>query len=838
MTLGARASAFVLAASLAASGASCGREVPEPITTLSPDPNPMGPDDPLFSPQPHRDRPRAICVAPGGAKAWVMMGGTEDDPGGAIAVVDLAAMRVLRRVAMPPSPWDCALDPSGRFLVVLLRYSDHAIVLDTSTDAEIARVAVPWYTEHAVFRPDGRRVYLANRWKDAVLWWDVDLDAGFAVSARSYDGDLLEDPMGTPVGENPSSIVLSGDGERIFVGSAVSGDVTVLDARTGALVDVDDDASTTTVGAPDGVSHLELRSPVGALAASGDLLFLADVGPGAGAEPTRGRDLDGDGAPGDGTANVMFQDLQNEIAVLDARSLRELHRYTSDSICCRDFRDVDPDRPSRGLLLPAPDTWEPDVLDHLPPTSAWIVAGALPQALAISGDRLWAAFAGSNEVQSFAIGAGGALAPEQTAGGLYRTGLNPQAIALAGGRVVTVDRLAESLTVFEEDAPPGSERALVVGDVSGGPFPSTDAEIGEGINEMTAAFTIDGDQTCVHCHRENGAIARPIMMPLQRDRLWGARNVMAQRGLYDTRPWFVESAMDETNFFPVLNEFARKENFCCEALDPTVWSRYPAVGACAANPALDGCRHVLHCEEDPPPECAARPYANTPFLVRAEFMRDAARRLFGRDETFGDALYSEEFDGGRAPIALDFNGVTRAIGLFMLRTPRLLPNPNRALALPSARRGAEIFANPETGCSSCHPLPRTTTASRPTRFSPLGMPVRFPPVISPSRAPDHSDASLVVDGFRATFPETEQGPEGLHLGAVALRGMWDRPGTRFFHDGRARSLREALATPGHAALRPGEQGFNERDGTFDTHGATSQLDRWQLEDLISFLHSL
>ena len=826
----------VLAATLAS--AACRRETPDPISTLTPDPNPLGADDPQWSPQPHRDRPRALCTSPDGAKAWVMLGGTEDAPGDSIAVVDLVAGAVVKRVRLAPSPWDCALDPTGRWLVVLLRYSDHAIVLDTRDDTEAARVPVPYYTEHALFMPDGRRLYLTNRWKDSVLWWTLDPAAGFSVTARSYDGAAPEDPMGTPVGDNPSSLALSGDGKRLFVGSFTGIDISVLDAQSGALVDADGDAATTTVGAPRGVSHLELGSPVGALATLGDWLFVADVGRGTGSDPTHGRDLDGDGAPGDGTANVVFQDLQNEIAVVDTRSLREVHRYTSDTICCRDFRDVDPDRPGRGLALPAPDTWQPEVTAHLPPKSTWIVAGSLPQALAARGARLWAAFAGSNEVQSFSIAADGSLAPEQTAGALHRTGFNPEALALAGERVVTVDRLGESITTFEAGTTPGDERHLVVGDVGSGPFPATDAEIGEAINEMTAAFTIDGDQTCVHCHRENGAIARPIVMPLQHDRLWGARNIMAQRGLYDTRPWFAESAMGETNFFPVLNEFARKENFCCEELDPTVWSKYPTVQACLADGALEGCGHVLHCESDPPPECAARPYAPTPFVVRAAFIKDAAQRLLGRDHAFGDVLASVDADGVRTPMALDFNGITSAIGLFMLRTPRLLPNPNRALALPTARRGAALFQAPDTACAGCHPLPRTTTATLPTPFSPSGMPVRFPPVISPSRAPDGSNASLVTDGFLGTFPDTVQGPDGLHLGAVSLRGLWDRPSTRFFHDGRARSLREALATPGHPALAPGEAGFNERDGSVDTHGGTSQLSRYQLDDLIHFLLTL
>ena len=835
-----RAGTLLACASLlgALAGACSPAAAPAPITTLAPDPNPMGADDPLWSPQPHRDRPRALCTSHDGAKAWVMLGGTEDSPGSEVVVVDVAGARVIGRVRLAASPWDCALDPSGRYLVVLLRYSDHAIVLDTSTDAEVARVPVPFYTEHALFTRDGGRVYLANRWKDAVLWWDVETAGGFRVLAKSYDGRALEEDMGTPVGDNPSAMALSQDGERLFVGSLGGLTIAVLDAATGELVDVDGDPATTTVGAPRGITHLDFHSPVGGLAVAGDYLFVTDTGHGTGSLPDAGRDLDDDGRPGDGTANVIFQDLQNEIGVVDTRTLAEAHRYTSDSICCKDFRDVDPDLPERGLLLPAPDTWQPDVVASLAPKDTWIVAGALPEALAAADGKLWVAYAGSNEVQSFSIAADGSLSPDQVAGGLFRTGHNPKAIATAGGRVITVDRLAESITLIDPAKGPGGERAVVVGDLSAGPFPATDAEIGEGINEMTAAFTIDGDQTCVHCHRENGSIGRPIVMPLQKNRLWGARNVMAQRGLYDTRPWFFESSMDETNFFPVLNEFARKENFCCEELDPTVWSKYPTVDECIADGGLEGCGHVLHCEEDPPPECAARPYADVRFLVRSALMKDAARRLFGRDTTFGDVLFDVDLDGSHQPLPLDFNGVTRAIGLFMLRTPRLLPNPNRAMHLPTARRGKIIFEQAGAGCSSCHALPRTTTATLPTPFSPAGMPVRFPPVISPTRAPDGTDASMVTDGLSGTFRMTGVGRGGVGVGATPLRGLWDRPRTRLYHDGRARSLREALATPDHAVLEEGEPGFNERDGVFDTHGGTSQLDKYQLEDLMSFLLTL
>ena len=706
--------------------AGCSPAARDVTRSLPPPENPMPPADPAWSPQPHRERPRALCVSRDAEKAWVMLAGTEDDPGTRVAVVDVRAGVLLRHVELGRSPWSCALDPSGRWLVVTLRYSDRAVVLDAATDREIARVPVPFYTETAIWTAPGDRVYLANRWKDSVLWWDVARGPGFSVARTSYDGVPPEDPMGTPVGANPGPMALSADG-KLFVGAVAGCTIAVLDAVSGQAIDVDGDPATTSRGAPPGISRLDFRSPVGGLATSGRFLYVADIGRGVGSLPTEGRDLDDDGAPGDGTANVVFQDLQNEIGVVDTTSLTEVHRYTSDTLCCRDFRDVDPARPGRGSLLPAPDTWGPEIVRFLPPTDTWIVEGALPEAMAIASDTLWVAYAGSNQVQGFSLAADGSLA--RSAYPLLPTGYNPKALAAAGDRLVTADRLAESVSILEPTAGPEARRRIVVGDVSKGEFPATDAEIGEAINEMTAAFTIDGDQTCVHCHRDNGAIARPIVMPLQQSRAWGARNVMAQRGLYDTRPWFFESAMNEDNFFPVLNEFARKENFCCEQLDPTVWSRYPSLADCRADAARKGCNHVLRCATDPPPECAARPYAPTPYLRRADFIRAAARALLGRDTAVGDVLSVESADGTRVPIALDFDGITRAVGLFMLRTSRLLPNPNAALALPSARRGRALYESPAVGCAFCHPLPNTTCASAPAPFSPFGAPIRFPPVI-------------------------------------------------------------------------------------------------------------
>ena len=57
--------------------------------------------------------------------------------------------------------------------------------------------------------------------------------------------------------------------------------------------------------------------------------------------------------------------------------------------------------------------------------------------------------------------------------------------------------------------------------------------------------------------------------------------------------------------------------------------------------------------------------------------------------------------------------------------------------------------------------------------------------------------------FATGLLAAEQGPEGVRFQPPTLRGIWDRAPS-FYHDGRATTLREALVTPGHPALEPGE----------------------------------
>ncbi len=790
-----------------------------PATDLAPYVSPIEHADRPFAPA--RSKPLVVVAGPDGDVAWVALQGTPDHPARHVVAIGVPSGEELGRVEVGASPSGLALHPDGRTLLALSRFSDRAAVIDTAALDVVDMVPVDPYSVAAAFSADGSEVWIANRWRDDVEVRPVHAARGGA-RPDHHPGRRL------PVGVNPRDMALSPDGDTLAVASPTAMTVTLVDTTTRKVRAV-----------------IEVGAPANDVVYAGPWLIVPTLSASTHHLPTDGPDTDGDGTPGDGTPNVNFQDLQNEIAVYDGATGAPAHRYTSDTLCCRDYRDVDPDDAERRG-------------DLLPPRDTWIVGGALPEQATVQDDAdgTWVivSYSASNQLQRFLVDlATGALSPGLPAS---TSGHNPHGLAAAGGHVVVAHRLSDSVGIYAAGTlAPVAEAA--VGDPALPPFPASDAELGELINFVTAPLTVDGDQSCAHCHREDGNIDKAFSMPLTRYGGRGMRMTMAYRGAADSRPWFFESSMDEHNFKPVLNEFSRIENFCCT--DYTLWPG----GAPAA------------CSTSPPPECAAEtnpsssngfdtkrggpraPFQHarpTAYAWRDGFIQRAAARLVGRATTFGDAVFFEDLlSGQRRPIELDFAGITRLVGAFLLAAPRLLPNPNDP-DTASVRRGQALFNSPSTGCSACHPAPTFAVS---TDNNPLAVPLRMGPVISPMRSPDGVNLDLFAAGFMETFPETEmerceevcgeamcaEDPSScddlrdVSFGVPPLRGIWDRAPS-LFHDGRARGLRQALATPGHPALREGEEGFNERDGVPDTHGGTSHLTQEQLEDLMGYLMTL
>jgi hypothetical protein len=774
---------------------------------LAPYPNPFGEDDPLWAPQPRRENPLEVVVA--GSTAWVTLQGSVDEPGDSVARVDLTTFDV-DRVRVGSSPTGLALHPDGRWLVVFNRFSAYASVVDVERRREVARLPSRYYATEGVFAPDGRSLWVTNRWTDTVEVWPIHADdAGLAM-----DGAVVS----IPVGANPRDVAISDDGATVAVAALTGLTVSLIDTGTRSER-----------------LRVDLGAPPNGVVFVDDFIVVPTLSRSTHHLPYDGADSDHDGIPGDGTPNVNFQDLQNEIAVVDARTGEEVYRATSDTICCLDYRDVDPrDSARHGDLLPDAETW--------------IVGGALPEQIARDGDGVVVTYSASDQWQRFDVEPSGQL----VAGPVFDTsGYNPHGVAVAGDRVVIAHRLGETLGVYDRDGAPLAQP--VVGDVEGGPFPATDAEIGELVNFVTAPFTVDGDQACSMCHREGGNLDKAFAMPLSLRPGTGLRMTPAYRGLADTRPWFFEAAMDENNFKPVLNEFARIENFCCSD-----YTLFPS----GAPPG---------CAADPPPECAGpnpgsldgfgatrgapfAPERPTDHPTRDRLFESTMEARIGRRTSFGDSLYFEDpLTGAREPVSLGFDQTTRALGIFLLVEPRLLPNPNPG-DRAAVRRGRALFERSDVGCSLCHPAPTFAVSSS---NNPAGLPLRMGPVVTPNRSDDGINLDLLADGFLTTFPDGEMetcdevcGVEAcdadaaicddvrnVKFGAPSLRGLWDRAPS-MLHHGRARGLREVLCTPGHPALLPGEVGFNERDGVPDTHGATSHLTPAEIDDLIQYLVTL
>lgn len=723
-----------------------------------------------FAEQPNRAKPRAVAAAPNRSRVYVALEGSVERPGQKVVAIDVDRRTVVRRYTVGHRPSDLALHPNGRHLLVANQYSNFMSVIDLQRQ-RVRSLPSDYYVTRLTFSRKGDRLYATNRWRDALQIWDATVDGGDLEVARVHP-DMPQ--RGVPVAANPKDLAIDPEGSRIFVASPSTLTVTAIDTETLQPADVSSNNSK---------GRLEVGAPPNDLALGEGRLYVPTLADSTGHPPNQGPDTNGDGQPGDGTPNTNFNDVQNELAVFDLPRLERRVRYTSDSICCPEIDDVSPADPELGSMLP--------------PERNWMVEGALPERAQLAkldeGPALIVAYSGSSQLQKFPIAPDGSL----HSGPTLSTGYNPMGLAVDSGRreAYVSNRLGETLSIVDLES---FERVGTIdfGTAADKNFPATDVEIGELFFFAGASFSVDGDITCNHCHRQRGATSKTFHMPLLADPR-GVRTTPDARGLFSSRPWFFEGAMTENNFTRELNRAAKSENFCC--------AKFPDREAC---------------ETDLPETCASKDYpANYP--TRDAFFLDRAKRTLGRTDSFGDS--------GRVR-RLDSEGMADLLALFLMQRPGLLPNPNPD-DTPSVRRGRRLFNSPSTGCAGCHPKPGFMRA---IDFQPT--PWVFGPVITPNRTNNGRNSDLVTSDFLESFSRVRQNGD-VRMKATSLLGLWDRPAP-FLHDGRAKNLRETVCSPDHPALRDGETGYNELDGLPDTHGGTSHLDASQISDLIAYLNSL
>ena len=687
-------------------------------------------------------------------------------------------------------------------------------------------------------------------------------------------------PVGNPRSK-PDALALGTDGRYLYVGNTGTQDVSVVDTRTGREVGA--------IYLQNTVNDLGVyHSP----ATGRDYLIVATMGIGYGVvrerDPYGGESWDRDNRAAqysawrdcetgkmrpraeqqvlgpldaaDGTSEIKFRDLQNDLLFVDLGALDVPEDPAPDEL---DYLLVaNRYQAHRGWVRYTSDTAEStagDIKGDIPPDLMRVV-GALPSALTVRGDRLYVVMSGSNLVQEWRIDptaeeASDYLTPLRT----FSTGLNPMRIAAgpagtpAAGQLFVSNYLGGTLTVI--DTASGESREHVVDpSVLRRPVPDSNAERGE-IMVRLSLFSSDGDTSCVHCHARDMGDGRP----------WGVSQVVGQefvhaddevghfiiggtmsppqmRNLFEIQPFFFEGVISAFEPRSMIMEHTPSDDFARVA------------------PTGDYTHLYAHYVMDGVDDIQANMDSGTEFKSdleerREEMFKELTMRYFGKAVTLRDFV--------------------RFIGEWQLHEPRLLPNPFDQRH-PAVLRGKVLFEDPQVGCVSCHPPPSFAKKDFPrlvNREQSFMSQVMFTPrdgaftLIGMNRLDYLNGYLRDLDPWDIGRCEEQEG----HFTSFPLRGVWDRP-PAFLHSGIARTLREVIATPGHRALRrfkyepliggnperPNrrEVGFNltyyvpqkqrftrmhelsmARIG-YDTHGGTLHLRGLQLDDLVSFVNAI
>ncbi len=119
-------------------------------------------------------------------------------------------------------PAQIAFSPNGQRLYVAENLADTLAVIDMPTGAVVQRLFTGHYPYGVVVAPNGR-VYVS-------AW------GGTFVATYDPEGDRLSPPEWIPAGRHPSALLLNKDASRLYVASASTDRVAVIDTKTGNRV--------------------------------------------------------------------------------------------------------------------------------------------------------------------------------------------------------------------------------------------------------------------------------------------------------------------------------------------------------------------------------------------------------------------------------------------------------------------------------------------------------------------------------------------------------------------------------------------------------------------------
>ncbi|HWW76114.1 MAG TPA: YncE family protein, partial [Pyrinomonadaceae bacterium] len=216
---------------------------PDPGTRIDPN-NPQVKSGNQFWPnrkQPFRSQPRALALSQDGRKLYVTLPGREGYPDWRVAVVDTNSRQIARWIDLRPAGETKGLRPIGvkaaplnsnvssfPFVVVLNQYGNFASVIDASTDSVVGEFETGFYGEKLVFNKAGTRLYITDRYKDAVRAFRIDPGPTFTQIAVIPTGNTQLERA------NPRDLDISADGKTLYVANTLGHTVAAINIESDA----------------------------------------------------------------------------------------------------------------------------------------------------------------------------------------------------------------------------------------------------------------------------------------------------------------------------------------------------------------------------------------------------------------------------------------------------------------------------------------------------------------------------------------------------------------------------------------------------------------------------
>ncbi|HYE14467.1 MAG TPA: YncE family protein, partial [Pyrinomonadaceae bacterium] len=483
---------------------------PDPGTRIDPN-NPQVKSGNQFWPlvkQPFRSQPRALALSQDGRKLYVTLPGREGYPDWRVAVVDTASRRVSKWIDLRPAGETRGLRPIGvkaapintaisarPYVVVLNQYGNFASVIDATSDTVVGEFETGFYGEKLVFNRAGTRLYITDRYKDAVRAFRVSPGPTFTQIALIPTGN-------TPLERsNPRDLDLSADGRTLYVANTLG--------HTVAAINVESDANTLVKVLPVGGLSTDVKIVGRWGIVSGQetntRLNEPETGHGLPTKNASGVAIRNNGQPlgytpvmTDATKATTFDDIGSELNIFDTQTNRFVFRY------------VDEGRDISQLVTPGQFV---DLGDHN--AAQEIIRGSGPEQMFVRGDMLFVTYAHSEQVQAFRINVN-ASDPSQvlTPLDIERTGgITPQGVEVSpDGRTIYVANFQTEDVSFLSVGTNGNltrQGFLPVGVTNSTPDPTTG---GTGQNLFATAeeqglrwffsssYSDDGQKSCGFCH--------------------------------------------------------------------------------------------------------------------------------------------------------------------------------------------------------------------------------------------------------------------------------------------------------------------------------------------------